>query len=83
LYQNYPNPFNPVTNIKFDLPKDEFVKIILYDILGREAAPVINEFKKAGTYEVKFDGSNLSSGTYFYRIEAGDFVDTKKMILVK
>jgi subtilisin-like proprotein convertase family protein len=90
LYQNYPNPFNPVTTIKFDLPRDENVKIFLYDVLGRETASLVNEFKKAGSYEIKFDGINLASGTYFYRIEARqagsstiDFVDTKKMILVK
>ncbi len=83
LYQNYPNPFNPVTNIKFDLPKDEFVKITLFDILGREVSVLSNELKKAGTHELNFNASNLSSGTYFYRIEAGDFVDTKKMILIK
>lgn len=83
LYQNYPNPFNPVTTIKFDLPKDEFVRITLFDILGKVVSVMTDEFKKAGFYEVKFDASNLSSGTYFYRIEAGDFVDTKKMILIK
>ena len=83
LYQNYPNPFNPVTNIKFDIPKDENVNITLFDVLGREVLTLTNEFRKAGKYNVMFDGSNLSSGTYFYRIEAGDFVDTKKMVLIK
>ncbi len=83
LYQNYPNPFNPVTHIKFDLPKDEFVKITLYDMLGREVQVITNEFRKAGSYELRFDAENLSSATYFYRIEAGNFTDTKKMILVK
>ena len=83
LYQNYPNPFNPSTNIKFDIPKDENVNITLFDVLGREVLTLINEYKKAGQYIVVFDGSNLSSGTYFYRIAAGGFVDTKKMVLIK
>lgn len=83
LYQNYPNPFNPVTNIKFDIPKDEFVNITLFDLLGREVMNLTDGFKKAGSYEVKLDASNLSSGTYFYRINAGSFTDTKKMVLVK
>jgi len=83
LYQNYPNPFNPSTNIKFDIPKDENVNITLFDVLGRKVLVLANEFKKAGEYNVVFDGSNLSSGTYFYRIVAGDFVDTKKMVLIK
>jgi subtilisin-like proprotein convertase family protein len=83
LYQNYPNPFNPVTNIKFDIPKDEYVAITIFDMLGRETSNLINEFKKAGSYSVRFDGANLSSGTYFYRINAGSFVDTKKMVLIK
>ena len=83
LYQNYPNPFNPSTNIKFDIPKNENVNITLFDVLGREVLTLINEYKKAGEYIVVFDGSNLSSGTYFYRIAAGGFVDTKKMVLIK
>jgi subtilisin-like proprotein convertase family protein len=83
LYQNFPNPFNPVTNIKFDIPKDEYVTIKLFDILGREVRTLADEFKKAGSYDVRIDGSNISSGTYFYRINAGNFVDTKKMVLVK
>jgi subtilisin-like proprotein convertase family protein len=83
LYQNYPNPFNPMTNIKFDLPKDVNVKIAVYDIIGREVRTLVNQFSKAGSYEIPFDGSNLASGTYFYRIEAGDFVDVKKMVIVK
>lgn len=83
LSQNYPNPFNPVTNIKFGIPKQGLVKMIVYDILGREVTLLINEVKLAGTYEVKFDGSNLASGVYFYRIVSGDFVDIKKMVLIK
>lgn len=83
LYQNYPNPFNPVTNIKFDIPKSSPVKIVIYDIIGREVKTLVNEFKNAGAYEMNFDASNIASGTYIYRIEAGDFVDVKKMVLIK
>jgi hypothetical protein len=83
LYQNYPNPFNPVTTIRFDLAKNSNVKIRIYDILGREVRTLVNEFKPAGTYELKFDASSIASGTYFYKIEASDFVDIKKMVLVK
>jgi subtilisin-like proprotein convertase family protein len=81
--QNYPNPFNPVTNIKFGLPNAGNVKLVVFDILGREVATLVNEFKAAGQYTADFDASMLSSGAYFYRIEAGDFVETKKMLLVK
>ncbi|MCI0450185.1 MAG: T9SS type A sorting domain-containing protein [Chlorobi bacterium] len=82
LYQNYPNPFNPVTTIKYDIPKDNFVTVKIYDLLGREVFNV-SEFKKAGNYEVKFDGSGFASGLYFYKIEASNFVETKKMVLIK
>ncbi|MCI0449371.1 MAG: peptidylprolyl isomerase, partial [Chlorobi bacterium] len=82
LHQNYPNPFNPVTTIKYDIPKDNFVLIKIYDLLGREIFTE-SEFKKAGRYEVKFDGSNFASGLYFYKFEAGNFVETKKMVLIK
>ncbi|MCC6866090.1 MAG: T9SS type A sorting domain-containing protein [Ignavibacteria bacterium] len=84
LYQNYPNPFNPITNIKFDLPKDAQVTIKIYDLLGREVANLVkNEMKKSGTHHVKWNAGNLASGVYFYRIEAGNFVQSKKMVLVK
>ncbi len=83
LAQNYPNPFNPTTTIKFSIPKDGLVKIRVYDISGREVANLINEVKVAGNYEIKFNGANLSSGMYFYRIESGDYIETKKMILIK
>jgi len=84
LYQNYPNPFNPITNIKFDLPKDVNVTVRIYDIIGRLVTTLIsNEFKKAGSYEIKWDGSNFASGVYFYRIDAGTFVTAKKMVLIK
>lgn len=83
LEQNYPNPFNPQTKIHFELPKTAFTNLIIYDILGRELAIILNEELKPGTYEADWDGSNFSSGVYFYRLEAGDFTETKKMVLMK
>ncbi len=84
LHQNYPNPFNPSTKIAFDLPKDAKVKLVIYDILGREIKTLIhNEFRAAGKYITEFNGSNLASGVYFYRLQAGDFVSVKKMVLIK
>jgi type IX secretion system substrate protein/Kelch motif protein len=83
LSQNYPNPFNPTTNISYNVPKGSYVKLIVYDWVGREVTFLVNEYSKAGTYDIEFDGSNLSSGVYFYRIETGGFNDTKKMILIK
>ncbi|RPI18994.1 MAG: T9SS C-terminal target domain-containing protein [Ignavibacteriae bacterium] len=83
LSQNYPNPFNPVTNINFDLAKSTDVKITLFDMLGREVKVIANEFKNPGSYTLKFDASTLASGTYFYKIEAGEFTDVKKMVLIK
>ncbi|MBL7127713.1 MAG: T9SS type A sorting domain-containing protein [Ignavibacteria bacterium] len=83
LSQNYPNPFNPKTNIKFDIPKNAFVTMKVFDILGREVATLVNEKLAPGTYEVDWNGSGYTSGVYFYRLEAGDFVETKKMVLIK
>jgi len=83
LEQNYPNPFNPSTNIKFQLPKQVFVTVKIFDVMGREVATLVNETKQAGYHSIEFNGTDLSSGLYFYKIEAGDFTDTKKMILVK
>ena len=83
LSQNYPNPFNPTTNIKFDIAKNGFASIKIYDILGKEVATLVNENLKSGTYEVTFDGSDLSSGTYFYQLRVSDFVETKRMVLIK
>jgi hypothetical protein len=87
LYQNYPNPFNPTTKISFDLPKDARVKLVIYDILGREVKTLINnEFRTAGKYTSEFNGSQLASGVYFARILINDgkeFVAVKKMVLVK
>ena len=83
LYQNYPNPFNPTSTIKYELPEDLRVQIKVFDVLGKEVSALVNEEKPAGSYEVKFNGGNLASGIYFYRIQAGSFIDTKKMILLK
>lgn len=84
LSQNYPNPFNPATKINFSLPKDAKVTLTIFDVSGREIARLLNnEFRQADFYTVQFSGLNLASGVYFYRIEAGDFVDSKKMMLIK
>lgn len=85
LSQNYPNPFNPTTVINYSLAKSEFVSLKIYDLLGNEVATLINEEKPAGNYNAEFPAHkfNLSSGTYFYRLQAGNFVETKKMILLK
>ena len=83
LSQNYPNPFNPSTRIRFALPQESYTTLKVYSILGQEVATLINEEKSSGVYEVSFDGLNLSSGTYIYKLRAGDFVQTKKMLLLK
>ncbi len=83
LFQNYPNPFNPTTTIKYSIPSESLVKIKIYDILGREVTVLVNEEKSAGNYTIQFNGNNFASGVYLYRIQAGNFVDTKKMILMK
>lgn len=83
IEQNYPNPFNPNTTIRYQLPKESNVVIKIFDILGNEIYTLVNEEKPTGIYEVSFNASNLSSGVYFYRISAGDFNSTKKMILIK
>jgi hypothetical protein len=83
LMQNVPNPFNPATSISYSIPKDNFVTLKVYNMLGQEVASLVNEFKKAGEHTFEFYGGNLSSGVYFYKLTAGDFVSTKKMILNK
>jgi len=83
LNQNYPNPFNPSTNIKWQLPETGFVTLKIYDVLGNEVATLVKEEKSVGSYEVEFNASNLPSGIYFYRLQAGSFVETKKMVLMK
>lgn len=83
LYQNYPNPFNPVTNIKFDIPKESSVKITIFDALGRVVKDIVNQRLQPGSYSVDWNASSYSSGIYFYRIQAGDYVNEMKMVLVK
>jgi len=90
LYQNYPNPFNPTTKIKFTIPGNvilsgakNLVILKVYDVLGNEIATLVSEEKPTGRYEVEFYATDLSSGIYFYRLQAGSFVETKKMILLK
>ena len=83
LSQNYPNPFNPSTKIKFDIKETGFVKLKVFDVLGMEVETLVNEKLSAGSYETTFDGSKLSSGVYFYKIDAGDHTDVRKMTLVK
>jgi photosystem II stability/assembly factor-like uncharacterized protein len=88
LHQNYPNPFNPVTKIKFDIPSNIYtgkpnVKIIIYDVFGKEVQTLVNEALSPGSYETDFNGSNLSSGTYFYKLETGQLTETKRMMLIK
>jgi hypothetical protein len=83
LSQNYPNPFNPTTNIKFSIVNSGDVKLVVYDIQGREVQTLVNESLKPGTYEAAFDGSMLNSGVYFYKLITGTFSETKKMILIK
>ena len=83
LEQNYPNPFNPTTIIKYSIAEKQFVTLKVYDVLGTEIATLVNEEKLSGTYEVKFSSSNLSAGVYYYTIVTDNFVQTKKMILLK
>lgn len=83
LSQNYPNPFNPSTMFRFQVPVASHVRLVIYDILGREVNVLVNEQKAPGTYEVKFGASGLASGVYIYRMQAGAFVDTKKLVLLK
>ncbi len=83
LSQNYPNPFNPVTKIEFAIPKQGLVTLKIFDILGREVTTLVNEVKIPGNYSIDFDASRLSSGTYFYKLSAGNFIETKKMLLIK
>lgn len=83
LSQNYPNPFNPTTNIKFDVMKSGIVSIKVFDIVGKEIQELLKEFKPVGSYQITFDGSTFSSGVYFYEMQTNDFVETKRMLLVK
>jgi len=83
LDQKYPNPFNPKTTINYSVSQVSFVTIKVYDVLGREVATIVNENKPVGNYRVEFDSGKLVSGIYFYRLQAGNFIQTKKMVLLK
>ena len=83
LNQNYPNPFNPTTNIQFDIPTPEFVTLKIYDISGKEVATLVNEHRNAGSFIIGFNASSFASGVYFYKIKAGNFEQTRRMVLVK
>lgn len=83
LSQNYPNPFNPITKFKIQMQKETFAKLIVFDVLGNLAAILVDQALKPGIYELNFNGSNLASGIYFYKLQVGDFIETKKMVLLK
>lgn len=83
LSQNYPNPFNPSTNVAYDVPKASHVTLEVFNVLGQRVASLVDQEMEAGSYIVEFDGSSISSGIYFYRLNAGDFTETKKMVMVK
>jgi hypothetical protein len=83
LNQNYPNPFNPSTIIKYEIPERSFVTLRVYDVLGKEITTLVNEETPGGTYQVDFDTYDLTSGIYFYQLQAGSFVGTRKMVLLK
>jgi len=83
LYDNYPNPFNPSTTIRYSIPEASFTTLIVYDALGNEVSSLVNETKSAGTFEVTFDATKLSSGIYYYTLQSGSITETKKMILTK
>lgn len=83
LYQNFPNPFNPTTEIRYSIAEESFVSLKIYNVLGEEVKTLVNEYKSVGNYKKTFDASSLRSGIYIYRVQAGNFVDVKKMILVK
>ena len=83
LAQNYPNPFNPSTTIYYSLPKSSNVKLTVYDVLGNEVSTLVNENKLAGTHKIDFNSGYLASGIYFYKLVAGDYVEVRKMTLIK
>jgi hypothetical protein len=83
LYANYPNPFNPSTKIRYAISQTAFTSLKVYSILGEEVATLINEEKTPGVYEVNFDATNLTSGTYLYKLQAGNYTETKKMVILK
>ncbi|UCH66418.1 MAG: T9SS type A sorting domain-containing protein [Ignavibacterium sp.] len=83
LSQNYPNPFNPYTSIKYSIASEGYIKLVVYNMIGEEVTVLVDGQIEAGFYEVSFNGSNLSSGTYFYKLQADSFIETKKMVLLR
>jgi len=83
LAQNYPNPFNPSTTISFSVPVESFVTLSVYDLMGQEIVSLVKEVRQAGNYEINFDAAGLSSGTYIYKITAGNFIQSKKLMVLK
>jgi hypothetical protein len=83
LKQNYPNPFNPSTNIQFSIPKSEFVTLEIYNLLGQNVTTLMSAKQPIGTYNVKWDASGFASGVYLYRLQAGNYSETKKLIIMK
>jgi hypothetical protein len=83
LYQNYPNPFNPTTRIQYHISSNSHVFLKVYDVLGNEVETLVDEYKPAGSYEVEFDANRLTSGVYFYQLKVGEYIQTKKMVLLK
>ncbi len=83
LFQNFPNPFNPTTTIKFTIPSSNFTSLKIFDLLGKEVAVLVNENKEAGEFTIPFNATRLPSGIYFYQLQSGNFVETKKMLLLK
>ncbi len=83
LFQNYPNPFNPSTKISWQAPVGSWQTLKIYDVLGNEVATLVDEYKPSGSYEVEWNPGDFSSGVYFYQLKVGNFIGTKKMILLK
>lgn len=83
MYSNYPNPFNPTTQISYQLPKDGFVNLVIYNSLGQEVAELVNQHHVSGKYSVQFNANNLPSGVYVYKLQVGEFSSVKKMLLTK
>ena len=83
LYQNYPNPFNPSTSISYKIPSTGYVTLKVYDAIGNEVAKIVDEIKSAGKHTVTFNASNLSSGIYYYKLQSGNYTETKKMLLIR